>query len=231
MSKVIHTRIKQKKDTDASFSQHNPVLLDGEIVIVDTGSSGIKIKIGNGVSSYNDLPFFGTIYAEKPEYSVDEIVGLNSVLEEDNNTISQMGQVINNLNTQVNLIPVLPIGVIMIWSGSEDAIPDGWSLCNGANGTPDLTDKFILGAGAKYGVGSLGGEETVVLTVDQIPSHTHEFSRHQATRDETGNGDSGYGASNKTLDMVTTLTAATGGSQAHNNMPPYYALCYIMHIG
>lgn len=114
MSKVIQTRIKQKKDTDASFSQHNPVLLDGEIVIVDTGSSGIKIKIGNGVSSYNNLPFFGTIYAEKPEYSVDEIIGLNGVLEGYNNTISQMGQVINNLSTQVNLIPVLPIGVIMI---------------------------------------------------------------------------------------------------------------------
>lgn len=94
-----------------------------------------------------------------------------------------------------------------------------------------MTDKFILGAGAKYSVGSTGGEETVTLTVDQIPSHIHEFSRHQASRDETGNGDSGYGVSNKTLDMVTTSTAATGGSQAHNNMPPYYALCYIMHIG
>ena len=259
ISKIIHTRIKHKKDTDISFSQRNPVLLDGEIVVVDTGSTGIKIKIGNGVLPYNDLPFFGTIYSEKPEYSVDEIVGLNSVLERYNNTISQLEQLINDynttiegmqeivndvntnipildnkitsLNTQVDLIPVLPIGIIMIWSGSEDAIPNGWSLCNGSNGTPDLTDKFILGAGAKYGVGSLGGEETVILTVDHLPSHSHEFTRHKATSEETGNGDSGYGASNKTLDMITTSTASVGGDKAHNNMPPYYALCYIMHIG
>ena len=148
-----------------------------------------------------------------------------------NTNVTTIYDSIDELTNRVNLIPILPVGVIMIWSGSEDAIPDGWSLCNGANGTPDLTDKFILGAGANYSVGSIGGEETVVLTVDQIPSHSHEFIRHQATSDETSNGDSGYGASNKTLDMVTTSTANTGGSQAHNNMPPYYALCYIMHIG
>ena len=51
----------------------------------------------------------------------------------------------------------LPSGVIVMWSGELDAIPSGWALCDGSNGTPDLRDRFVLGVGAPEYLGSTGG--------------------------------------------------------------------------
>lgn len=72
----------------------------------------------------------------------------------------------------------------MIWSGTTNNVPRGWALCNGTNGTPDLTDKFVLGAGATFPVGSTGGEIEHTLTEEEMPAHDHEFDRHQLWRDE-----------------------------------------------
>lgn len=117
-----------------------------------------------------------------------------------------------------------PVGSIVIWSGTEDNIPAGWQLCNGTNGTPDLRDKFVLSAGPNHPIGETGGSEEVTLTVAQMPSHRHDLK---------------YGGSGSTtntpLRSVTTggntlATNSTGGSQPHPNMPPYYAMCYIMKL-
>ena len=73
-------------------------------------------------------------------------------------------------------VPVgIPSGGIIMWSGAENAIPSGFVLCNGSNSTPDLRNRFIVGAGTggSYGVGNTGGADSVTLTVDQIPSHSH----------------------------------------------------------
>lgn len=88
----------------------------------------------------------------------------------------------------------VPIGGIMMFSGGVGDIPDNWALCDGTNGTPNLSDKFIMGAGTTYGIGSsggstkhkheveteLGGKHThaatggeTALTISQIPSHKH----------------------------------------------------------
>jgi hypothetical protein len=61
-----------------------------------------------------------------------------------------------------------PLGGIILWSGSVAAIPATWQLCNGTNGTPDLRDKFIVGAGSAYAVGATGGSANATL-----PTHTH----------------------------------------------------------
>jgi len=61
-------------------------------------------------------------------------------------------------------------GIITAWSGSIANIPSGWYLCDGTNGTPDLRDKFIIGAGNSYPVGSYGGSNTVVLQTSNLPS-------------------------------------------------------------
>lgn len=79
-----------------------------------------------------------------------------------------------------------PSGLIVIWSGSIASIPSGWYLCNGSNGTPDLRDKWVLGAGSTYSVGASGGSATNVstdtinvanhqLTTAEMPSHRHQF--------------------------------------------------------
>jgi microcystin-dependent protein len=67
----------------------------------------------------------------------------------------------------------IPVGGIIMWSGSIASIPTGWALCNGSNGTPNLIDRFIVGAGSGYNPGATGGAATVTLSVDQIPSHSH----------------------------------------------------------
>jgi hypothetical protein len=61
-----------------------------------------------------------------------------------------------------------PIGGIILWSGAVSAIPATWQLCDGTNGTPNLRDRFIVGAGSTYAVGATGGSANATL-----PSHTH----------------------------------------------------------
>lgn len=117
----------------------------------------------------------------------------------------------------------LPVGAIIMWSGSVANIPSGWTLCNGNNGTPDLRDRFIVGAGGNYSVGATGGEATHTLTVSEIPRH-----RHDILGNTTGIGGGGH----VTLGGWAPgyWTEYTGGGQAHENRPPYYALCFIMKI-
>jgi microcystin-dependent protein len=79
------------------------------------------------------------------------------------------------------LANLVPTGVITLWSGSIAAIPSGWLLCNGANSTPDLRDRFVVGAGTTYAVGATGGANTVTLDSTMIPSHTHSISASGTT--------------------------------------------------
>lgn len=121
----------------------------------------------------------------------------------------------------------IPSGLIAMWSGAASAIPDGWALCDGSNGTPDLRGKFALGSSDKYAVGATGGEETHTLTVNEMPSHNHSYKHRQSGRSTKTNQEYGgdhYG------DLVSDTSGTAGGSQAHNNMPPYYALCYIIKL-
>ena len=74
----------------------------------------------------------------------------------------------------------VPSGIIAVWSGSEGSIPSGWYLCNGSNSTPDLRNRFIVGAGSgsSYSVGNTGGSNTVTLSTSQIPAHSHTTNNH-----------------------------------------------------
>ncbi len=131
----------------------------------------------------------------------------------------------------------VPVGTIVLWSGSASDIPEGWSLCNGQTvgdlQTPDLRGRFVVGydsGDGDYAVGSTGGEKTHTLTTDEMPSHNHSYSFKGA--DLAGswkdnnyfyNQSEAYPGNNN-----TKYTDSTGGSAAHENRPPYYTLCYIM---
>lgn len=75
----------------------------------------------------------------------------------------------------------LPSGIIAMWSGASDNIPTGWLLCDGTNNTPDLRNRFIVGAGSSYSIGNTGGSDSVTLTTEQLPSHTHAHSLSAAS--------------------------------------------------
>lgn len=126
-------------------------------------------------------------------------------------------------------IELMPQGAIIMWNGSVAALPNGWQLCDGTASTPDLRDRFIVGAGSTYSVGSTGGAAEVALTVDQLPSHTHSYT----DKFTDGNRDSGSHAWDATSDKnpryvsENKMTGAIGGNQPHENRPPFYALALI----
>ena len=66
-------------------------------------------------------------------------------------------------------------GTIVMYYSSTN-IPSGWALCDGKNGTPDLRNRFIVGAGSNYEVGNVGGVDSVSLTEAQMPEHNHTIS-------------------------------------------------------
>lgn len=141
---------------------------------------------------------------------------------------------------------IIPSGVIVMWSGSIATIPSGWYLCDGNNSTPDLRNKFVIAANAddsgtaKTSVtGSAtqsGGSKDAIVV-----SHTHTITdpghNHTYNRDSLDNLDggpfsrrSGTGADSNTTSTATTgITIDSSGSSGTNaNLPPYYALAYIM---
>jgi hypothetical protein len=125
---------------------------------------------------------------------------------------------------------VIPRGIIVMWYGQWWEVPAGWTLCNGTNGAPNLQDKFIVGAGNEYWIGREGGAKEVTLTTEQMPSHNHRFYGPYGTRGniaDNGNRISAMDIWTLTDQNQTTLT---GGNQAHENRPPYYALFYIMKL-
>lgn len=124
----------------------------------------------------------------------------------------------------------VPAGFIGIWSGAADSIPSGWALCDGQDGRPDLRDRFILGGGGTHPVGEASGEEKHTLTVDEMPSHAHIVKSNLNATNKNANANVVGNVSRTTVWTDTALAQYAGGSQPHNNMPPYYTLCYIIKL-
>jgi hypothetical protein len=146
----------------------------------------------------------------------------------------------------------VPQGFIGLWSGAANAIPSGWVLCNGSNGTPDLRDRFVVGAGSGYSVGATGGSANATLVSHSHGSgtlsaadHTHNFKASNRAGDEDAwsntnkafigdldNAAFTQSGTNKIYGSgslsVSGSTASQGSSATNANLPPYYALCYIM---
>ncbi len=157
---------------------------------------------------------------------------------------------------------IAPVGSIVMWSGSVSSIPSGWVLCDGNNGTPNLKNRFVVGAGDEYSVGSTGGTNSVTLTINQMPAHNHTGSTNTAgshthkvvksSSDDNGSLSIAWKSSDgnyEEYDLFSSSSTAnwgetdsdgshshtlimdnTGGGQAHENRPPYYALAFIMRI-
>jgi microcystin-dependent protein len=144
----------------------------------------------------------------------------------------------------------IPPGLISMWAGLISDIPTGWALCDGTNGTPDLRDRFIMGATSDSNVGEIGGENEVTLTVEQMPVHTHSGStdeagnhRHEVSiygkEDDSGTRIRRGGNATSWRSVNTDYAGIhshilnidnTGGGLPHENKPAYYALAFIMKV-
>lgn len=164
----------------------------------------------------------------------------------------------------------VPSGSIIMWSGSVDDIPMGWLLCDGANGTPDLRGRFVVGQGQgtykntddpgngetyDFPGQQTGGKLRVSLSEGELPEHNHsgwsndagEFSfsldlQKSKFKNETMHGGIGSGFKISVHDSSSTskfslsreahqhytVTSSVGNNHAHENLPPYFALCFIM---
>ena len=135
-----------------------------------------------------------------------------------------------------------PRGIIVAWSGDLSNIPNGWTICNGTNGAPDLRGRFILGANPNSNkkssmmvneMASTGGEEKHTLTIDEMPSHNHNWCLGGGWRNQSqgaGRGPEDGGNNNSNCNHHRVNVSNTGGGGPHNNMPPYYTLAYIMKL-
>lgn len=128
-------------------------------VIACDGSNGVQ---GSGIAPLTSPAFTGTPTAPTAAGGT--------------NTTQLATTAFTTTAISTALSAALPAGVIMLWSGSIVSIPVGWALCNGTSGTPDLRDRFVVGAGTTYAVNATGGANTVTLDTTQIPSHTHTGS-------------------------------------------------------
>jgi microcystin-dependent protein len=176
-----------------------------------------------------------------------------------NEAVQDVASLYNTGNMTVSNLTVtgsfnmLPTGVIVAWSGSS--IPQGWTLCDGTNGSPDLRGRFIVGTGQGAGLtnrklGDVGGEENHTLTISEMPAHSHGLQiwgdwagsasqtnqwtlwltdrqnhLYQSWTNQSCNGNNSQTKCDKPV-----IITDTGGSQPHNNMPPFYALAFIMKL-
>ena len=153
-----------------------------------------------------------------------------------------------NLNSST-----VPVGGIIMYSGVIANLPENWSLCDGTGGTPDLRGRFVVGAEGSYEQGDTGGADEVTLSEGELPAHSHSGSSgsggshthglsHQVHTPVGLNvpADGNVVTKNAAGGSVTVNSAGshshsvtvgnTGGGEAHENRPPYYALAFVMRV-
>jgi len=110
-------------------------------------------------------------------------------------------------------------GAIILWSGSIVNIPAGYALCDGTNGTPDLTDKFVYGAGGALAPGASGGSAV----------HNHDFTTDGHDH-SLNDGDPLVAAGGGSFDFFVNNQTDTGTTDNGSTIPPYLSLAYIMFL-
>jgi microcystin-dependent protein len=127
------------------------------------------------------------------------------------------GNVLTSNGTAWFSSPGFVAGMIMLWSGSIASVPSGWALCDGTNGTPNLRDRFVIGAGSTYAVNATGGSATATLATTNLPSHTHSISASGTTGNQSNGHTHTFSGttSGQSADHVHSGTTASAGTHAH----------------
>lgn len=111
-------------------------------------------------------------------------------------------------------------GMIMLWYGTEATVPSGWHICDGNMGTPNLSNRFVIGASVVYPNNTQGGSGAHVHTIHG-DGHAHNLMGGSLIIDSDPAGDFDYG---------TNISSVTGDTNSKEHRPPWYSLYYIMKL-
>jgi hypothetical protein len=156
-------------------------------------------------------------------------------------TIGTYDNIYGIVGVQTAVGTTIPAGMMSLWYGSIGSVPAGWYLCDGSNGTPDLRNRFVVGAGSTYSVASTGGSTDAIVvshnhtatSVVTDPGHLHTYSSPNVgggtinASVPSGGGTQNTSTASTGITVATTNTSA-GVSGTNANLPPYYALAYVM---
>ena len=192
-------------DADSYGASDSDALGEGDAFFVkegDTGAGELYVMTTSGTITFGTTNITFTVIAETAVYSAGTGMSLDgttfsigqAVGTSDSPTFagitSTSGASVTGTVTATAFsgdgsaltgIEGVPSGIIAMWSGSTASIPSGWVICDGLNSTPDLRDRFIVGAGNTYAVAATGGSNTVTLTESEMPGHTHTISGNTST--------------------------------------------------
>jgi hypothetical protein len=212
-----------------------------------TGNSG---KIVKGTEIDTELTAIASAISSKADLNSPALTGTPTAPTA--SAATNTTQVATTAFVQTALSAAFTSGMIMMWSGSIATIPTGWVLCNGSNSTPDLRNRFVIGAhsdtaGVAYSTvtgsntTSGGTKDAIVVSHTHTatstvtdPGHSHSVPNNSGgALNGMGNvGGRAYGLIDTEVDVtsisVATTNSTEGSSGTNQNLPPYYALAYIM---
>ena len=208
---------------------------------------GIELS-GTTIHIYPDHWFFNGEFAGALDLEALNVANVTNLQPySDDNTVTNISGALKvngkTIATLEDVVAAMPGGVIVQWSGTVDTIPAGWALCDGANGTPNLTDKFVIGAGSSYNVGAQGGSASsttnsagshshtgsvtisigsTTLSENQMPSHEHMDGYRSYPYDSpawgTGSNNGNFRAATSSSDMGgNPWSSTTGGGGSHTH--------------
>tara|TARA_B100002019_G_scaffold281975_1_gene286676 strand:+ start:1166 stop:2161 length:996 start_codon:yes stop_codon:yes gene_type:complete len=191
----------------------------------------------------------GTVNATTLQVGGVDAVSVSGTQTLTNKTLTD--PVING--TMTGTANFIQTGMIVMWHGLIANIPTGWALCDGNNGTPNLTDKFIVGAAADSGGAAKtfvegtyeqtgGSNDAVVVThthtgtTSQHPGHRHNYTIFDRRLPQSGSSTNCWEGTNTAQTSLAgqhthsfTTNAPSGASDGVNkNIPEYFALAFIM---
>jgi len=212
---------------------------NGDIDISYNGLTGLDITAGSGIGVTGGSVSQGVANVTLQNTGVLSVTaGTGIAIDRSNGDVT-----ISN-----SAVPFVT-GMIMMWSGSISNVPTGWALCNGSSGTPDLRNRFIVGAGGSYNTGATGGSaDSVVVSHSHSVSgstnvagaHTHALRDAARTFEGPNLFQVGLGHQSGSVNRteangahehtVSGSTNSVGVSGAGRNLPPFYALAFIMKL-
>lgn len=229
----------------------------------------VQTRIGNieelnllGRENNKEVPIKGTgIYSDNACFLKAQYTSLYNLPSKDSSSKFASTEWVNKLVS--SLTPPeggnisLPVGSIIMFNGLSSEIPVGWHICDGTEGTPDLTGKFIKASNVS---GETGGKSGIQILEENMPKHTHTFTNNEIVTSSDGahthtiKGKYGKssrandinclevesdadlittsqsGAHTHTIDMSNTQLSYQGGGKPIQFEPLYYSLIYIMKI-